>query len=306
VNAKQSVEEALKILVQNQISSAPVVTDEGHAMGFVDVLDILSFLSWALSDYGKLENVGTPFLEAAKEQLKRPVFDIMNLSGLSKWITVKPDASILEVGRLLAQPHVHRVAITDPQDQTSCYGIITQSRFIQFLNENKHEFEPALSKRILEAFKPTHVEWIRNDKYLFDAVNLIKEKKVSGVAVLDSENKLLGNVSASDLKRAAAISIDALLVGLFSGIESFMKGLHDPLIQQKPSLAVQPLWTPIFVGMQDYVRKALDLLSTHQHSTGQHIHRVYVTDEQFKPLRVISLNDLIGSLIQSQIGVTSQ
>jgi len=297
VESQSSIQEALEVLRKNGISSAPVLAG-GNAVGYIDVLDVLFWVSARAT----AEQPSTALLEGIRTSLQRPVSEIVNYSGVDRWISVSMDTPVLEAARLLAQPHVHRLAIIDPSDQTKPLGVLTQSRLVQEIKAQEKKFDHLLHRKVIEVFPPKHVEWIRKDQYVIDALKIIREKVVSGVAVVDENGKLLGNISASDLKRALAVSVENFLVGLFSGLEGFMASMTPKTYHELPGGTeyLLPLWRPVFIGFEDFAHKALDLLSQHEHTGGQHIHRVYVTDEAHRPLRVISLRDLIDYFVQGQ------
>jgi CBS domain-containing protein len=301
IDSHETIENALTTLTKFNISAAPVFNEERRALGYVDTLDILAFLAYALGLEGKAQLPPGPLLESLKQLMQRPVKEIINLSGLAKWVTVPRDAHLIEVGELMAQPHVHRVAITDFEDTSVCYGVVTQSRYIQFLSEHPRQFERHLQRKVWQAFHNLPVEKIQSDKLLIEALTFLHESKLSGLAVVDRNDKLIGNISASDIKRSVANSLDHLLVSLFDNVESFLRSTPSGVIEN----TAQHVWKPIYVTRDDYVRTAVELLSTHKQNTGEHIHRIYVADEQLRPVRVISLSDMIGYLIEWPISVQS-
>jgi len=108
---------------------------------------------------------------------------------------------------------------------------------------------------------------------LMEAFTEIKSKGVTGIGVFDQLGRLIGNISASDLK---VIGWDKNLSG-FSKLGMSIKEFFD--LHQRELIRVSPKTTLKTVLKQ--------LVSTHAH-------RTYVTDSLGKPIGIISLVDLLN------------
>jgi CBS domain-containing protein len=109
-----------------------------------------------------------------------------------------------------------------------------------------------------------------------DAFKLIQEKKVQGVAVVDADNKLVSNISASDLRM---IEHHGSSLGvLFKSCSEFVELAHGG----KAKIITLPKTATY--------GEAASLM----HSS--RTHRLYVTDEQGQTLAVLSQFDIIKAL----------
>jgi len=103
---------------------------------------------------------------------------------------------------LIVQYKVHRVPIINIEGQL--ISVITQSHLVRELYKNFSKFDIA-SQRVQDiklGYK--EVLSIRSDNSAIEGFNIIKEKKVSGLAVVDGSGKLVGNLSATDLRNVGA------------------------------------------------------------------------------------------------------
>lgn len=98
----------------------------------------------------------------------------------------------------MAKGGVHRVPVVNEKGEV--VNILSQSSLITFLNHscaNLAEFKSTLKELHLGS-KP--VISVHKDVPAIEAFRLMDKKKISGVAVVDTDGKLVGNTSASDLK----------------------------------------------------------------------------------------------------------
>jgi CBS domain-containing protein len=158
---------------------------------------------------------------------------------------------------------------------------------IRFLFENRSNLEPLMSRRLDELWKfgEKRVESIHWDKFVIDALVKLEESGVSGIAVTDDEGKIVGNISASDLKRMQVDNPMQLCYDIFQPIKLFLN------ISQDPHAKSLPKFEPITVNPSDTLGQITDLA----YSKG--IHRVYVTDSEKRPIGEISLCDIIARFV---------
>ena len=120
-----------RILTEDNISGCPVVTVDGRLVGIASKTDLLARLLEGRHDFasspdfrgllglGEEGLVASPgSAESSEEEVFGTVEDIMEQSP----VTVLPDASILEVARLLAENRIHRVLV---MEKGKLLGIIT-------------------------------------------------------------------------------------------------------------------------------------------------------------------------------------
>jgi len=116
----------------------------------------------------------------------------------------------------------------------------------------------------------------------------LKEKKISGMAVVDKEGKILGNISTSDLKRMDTESPEQLCYDIYQSIDQYIRSVKS--VKESGF----PTFEPIFVKPSDYVSQVIRSVNS------KHVHRVYIVDEDQKPINEISLCDIIAQFRRPQ------
>jgi len=71
---------------------------------------------------------------------------------------------------------------------------------LAWVQEKKKLFEKILRKTVKEQFPTRNLYTISDSSTVSDALAEIGRKLVLGLAVVDQDGKLIGNISASDLK----------------------------------------------------------------------------------------------------------
>jgi len=128
---------------------------------------------------------------------------------------------------------------------------------------------------------------IKETRSVLEAFKLIWESRVSGIAVVNSSGKLVGNVSTSDLKKAHFNSKGEMILDIFQSIKNFMHIRHE--VSGKTLL---PIHIPIFVTPEDSLERVMEW------AVSKHVHRVYVIDYRNIPIGVVSLGDILKQFIK--------
>lgn len=273
-----TVIDILQVLSKHNISAVPVVDEQGTIPGCVDVLDILSWAAFELE--------GAPPTQVnskVKEFANHRVRDIVNFSKRNPWNDLSYKAKFSELLDLLSNTSAHRVAITN--EQIDIVGLITQSRIIRFFFDHKDVFQDNLSKTVEQVWgskSEKGVLSIHHNNFVIDALKLMRDHKVSGLPIIDEHGKLVGNISAGDLKHLDA-TVEGLREDLSAQIRSFKNITSTPSVQL-------PHFDPISVKKEDTLLKIVELCLSKK------IHRVFVVDSEMKPTHVISLGDVIKAL----------
>jgi len=133
------------------------------------------------------------------------------------------------------------------------------------------------------------VETINVNDILVEAFKKIWDNKVSGLACVDEDGKLKGNVSASDLRFVEFKAITEKVFQfhqLYQPIKQFLKTSHDLTRQDLKS------FEDTFEVMKgETMGTVLAMIVTN------HTHRVFVVDDFQKPLAVISLCDVLQHFV---------
>eukprot|EP00027_Filamoeba_sp_ATCC50430_P008380 CAMPEP_0168559196 /NCGR_PEP_ID=MMETSP0413-20121227/10389_1 /TAXON_ID=136452 /ORGANISM="Filamoeba nolandi, Strain NC-AS-23-1" /LENGTH=224 /DNA_ID=CAMNT_0008590397 /DNA_START=18 /DNA_END=688 /DNA_ORIENTATION=- len=145
-----TVSEAIKILSEKKISSAPVevVGQEGQKRLFVGFIDMFDILKYVLSMYGEDHKTQVGMIHMWTQDLStlshkgqnfaaHPISDIIGISKLDPFCTVQENGSLASLVYIFKKG-IHRVAVSD--DKNNISHIATQSNVIQFLARNTQNF----------------------------------------------------------------------------------------------------------------------------------------------------------------------
>jgi len=280
-----------KGLVRHNFLSVPVLKNLGNPndrkwWGFVDVNDIINYVvdHFPHQTLSKENQDFWDLVKADEEFQKRTVDEIMQFPGFGRlgnlFHPVKGGYSLYYAIESLAKERdLHRLVVVN--DEGVILNMITQSHVIDFLNKNMNNIGEKLNKPVSEIYRQG-VFSVKEDDMAIEAFKLMSANRISGVAIVDEDGKLKGNISNRDLK---AISTDgSLFWRLFSKAKNFR--IHA----RKDADPAPPRGT-VTVHAQDTLRTVISRLSENQ------IHRVYVIDADRRPLGVISLRDVLQQII---------
>jgi len=224
----------------------------------------------------------------------------MNLSQRDKWTNIPATRKLQNFIKQMAKPGVHRVTVSSAEDPNQYIGIITQSSLLRFLFENKSALGDRLNLKVADIWPESRpVLTIQSSELVIRAFQQICRDHVSGLAVVNENGKLIGNISASDIKHAGLNQyfshIPALVYDLSLPIGDFLK-LPPP---DSPFFGkgLAPDFRPITVKKEDTLERVMELLTkTYRTSSfaATDIHRVYLVDDEGIPLRVITDGDVIA------------
>jgi len=161
----------------------------------------------------------------------------MNLSKRDEYKPVKGDtifSSDEVLGRLASG--FHRIPVID--DDKHVINYITQSRVVELIAENLNHFRSRVEKTVeVLNIGLRNVISINEDNTAIEAFIKMHENKVSGIAVVDTDNKLVGSLSVSDLKY---ILIDEIFEGLAESAMDFVAHCRQQNTHEfSPSISVE-------------------------------------------------------------------
>lgn len=291
VKPSQNVEEVLDILTTNNITSVPVMSEDGlMVLGFLDVLDLVAFLvqtcikSLTLTATGESRSLTTDNMMMIHKRTKdfklKQVTDIIDLSKRNPFHSFSEDTKLSKVIEAF-QSGVHRVAVTNATNRSQLTGIFSQSDLIQLVSKdiNKFKLDQEVSRMVN---KSSNVVVAPADAPTIEVFMLMHQQNVSSVGIVNHEGSLLGALSASDIK----FKVEKDLRELLSPVQQYLNVVHvekrhpaNFLVSVKPTAKVSEL-------IQSLCK--------------EHIHRVFVVDENNKPLHVVSLTDLAREIQQTK------
>jgi CBS domain-containing protein len=197
--------DVFKGLIKHNFYSCPVLNKKGNIhYGFIDLID---FVNYFIGELGKRELTTPGFefwtlLDKQTSFKEKTVKELMTypLSFRNPYHPILQGYSLYSAIETLArEPHLHRVPIID--NDRKLVNIITQSQIIEFIIQNMHIVGSKKDKPLKYIPELFHeVIKINNDDEVIEAFKLINLKGVTGVAVVDQDNKFIGAISTKDLK----------------------------------------------------------------------------------------------------------
>lgn len=288
--------EAAKLLWKNKVIGAPV-WDEDHKkyVGFFDMRDLLStVVASHKEEEVSSKNEGKEYMFTKwflKESKSKSGFTVSYLAARNPFVSLANDATLMEVCKLCAKRHCHRVPIVD-KETGRCVRILSQSALVKFLVENlltdnkganmKKFFNQTLDQSGM-AFKKK-VMAAPDTATASDVFELMDNHRLSGIAVVDSsDGVLIGNTSATDIKLAVAVD-EGVVADLGLNIVSYLSAVRQ---EDSNKDAKYP---SSHVKESSTLGHAIRLLA----KTGYH--RVFVCDAELKPVGVVSVTDIVEFL----------
>lgn len=292
--------DAFHTLVQNKILSAPVKQAEGGFAGILKVGDLMESVISAIQEREQVEkehfqkhggHVKLPkqstreFLEAvcARHHQEADGSSVLTTTFLCRrnaFVPVKLTDAFSNVLRVLTTKGIHMVPIMDPEGQvTAC---VSQSSIIPFLKRHEEALHDVFQKTVHELKMGTSpVISISSKAPAIQAFKMMSQHRISGMAVVDEEGVLIGNISASDIKlflefpRAKVMQLP---------VQEFVNRIrrHSPSAKTRiPVVAV-----PDSATLGKVIAKF----------AATKLHRVFVV-ENHKPIACISLRDILLAVL---------
>ncbi len=136
----------------------------------------------------------------SEERSELKVSDVMT----SNVITVKPDETIVDAARKMAENKIGSVVVVD--DKGTIIGILTEGDIVRRvvargLDPSQTPVEAVMTKNPITIFE---------DADLAAAAELMREKGVGHLPVVNEEGRLVGIITRSDIVRIAPSLIEIL------------------------------------------------------------------------------------------------
>jgi CBS domain-containing protein len=183
VPASGPLPKAARVMLENKITAIPVVDDNRAMVGIITTSDIFRFILEELPDL-KLDLHAREFMT-------------------SHVVTLGPDDSLLEAHRLMGAERIRALPVVEDGELK---GIITRTDLLsndnsRFLSRNNQEESLKVLTNSVSQIMITNVITITPETTLLDAARLMLENKFHSLPVLDSDKKLAGILTESDLFR---------------------------------------------------------------------------------------------------------
>jgi len=273
VDTSESLADAFTRMNSNSLQSLPVLINGTKWHGYIDILDIVT---WMIDKLGENYIVTREDERKIIAEFRSTRVDTVMLSPYGKRNPFHPidsGSSLLTAVEVLAKG-VHRVPIIEGE---KLVNIVTQSSVINWIKQNEEKFskKDLLVAEMDNAFK--YVMSVFDIERAIDAFRLMRLARTPGLAIVNENEEIVGNISARDLKK---ISGDAKFFHrIFSNVLVFEDRRRLPIITVK---------------VENTLMDVINLLEKH------HIHRVYIVDDINRPIGVISLTDILAAILPEQ------
>eukprot|EP00899_Mesostigma_viride_P001350 jgi/Mesvir1/11215/Mv03064-RA.1 len=290
LTTEHSLGEAMATLYDQDILASPVQDPEKEGfVGFIDVLDILSYLLEFIcekdakngdlnpytypSDPDELDELGQKCLANTK------VGDVVDKSHRDPFFPISEYGNVYQLVEDLFSRGVHRAPVID--EDGTIVGIVTQSDVARLLAMNIDRLGAATDKTLEELLLAANlaagnVIAMSGKASAIHAFLLMLYNKVRAVAIVSTDGKLVAELSASNLRGIHERGLGALL----QPVSEFL--MDQQLL--KPSAAPR---LPMMASAHTQFGSVLTNLGIFR------AHRLWVVNEQHKPIGVVSLTDVI-------------
>lgn len=286
IASNEDVESAFVKLVDNYVLSAPVfdVTSRQY-IGFLDMKDLVSMVVFVASQkkpFDHITHVRSLLKSLVSYSYPTERVSVSYLARRNPFHPVASGSSLLKAAEILER-RVHRVPVVDSQGKV--VKIISQSAVVKFLHQNLNVAGDATLRSVKELnLGNKKVLHVLESQTALEAFALMEQKNVNGVAVVNSQNQLTGNVSSRDVKRFLK---SPNFAGLNMPVSTFLKQLRSEQIDVRQ---------PVIACFSH---------STFSHAVGlfaaTRLHHLYVvdTDQGFHPVGIFSLTDVIHTALRN-------
>jgi len=274
-----------KGLIKHGFLSVPVLQKTKNLWhGFIDLSDIVTCIIAAFGDL-KMESEKDFWTAIDRDEAfqKKLVKDVVRfpLTRRNPFYPLLKGFSLFTAIEALAKyPNLHRIPVID--HDRKLVDMITQSQVISFFNKNINLLGAIKNKPIhfIPSARST-VAKISDKETAIEAFKLLHFKEISGLAVVDDNDRLVGAISASDLK---LIRYDGGSFGrLYETIHKFLLKAKREGVERPPG--------PVVLSPNDTIEVALKKFQENG------VHRLFVVDEKMHAIGVVALKDILLEII---------
>jgi len=276
--------EGFEVLINNHILSAPVFhSEEGEYIGFLDIRDLVSFVVFVY-DQQLVTNDSrlVDLIVHGTGQFNTITTEGVTVSYLARrnrFHPVNETDSLLKVVEILSKG-LHRVPVLGEDGRV--VNIISQSTIISLISNQDFVDHVELSQLSVGT---TPVKTVHYNTSVISTFRLLDQFKLSGVAIIDDEGKMVGVTTGKDLKYFLKNpSHKVLEMTIFENL----KIIRSEDIDSR-SLAISVL-------DHDTLKRAIHLIAATK------VHRIFVIDDDksFQPVRVLSITDILTYFVKGK------
>jgi len=288
VSTSDTLSNAFKKLCDNGILAVPVVDTLGTPRGTLSIIDIICHLDDNLDKdtiKGSIKRTYDFFdlVITKKELSSKLVATIDQIGELDPVLIIDDDKNMHDVVQLMVVLNGRRVLVQNRESQV-LIGLITQTGLLQFLWKNRMDLNTTFwDTKISEMsnLSSKDIVTVKLMSSIISAFKTMRELGISACGVVDDSGKLVGNISAADIK---LLGYD---LSFFQAL-AFTVNEYIQLIKEKTGrkTCVVSVKEGGKETVGDVVQKLLE----------NHIHRLYIVDADEKPVGLISMTDILVAL----------
>jgi len=209
-----------------------------------------------------------------QKRFNQPCEEIIGASKREAYHPVEAQTPLSQLIEIMLRNKCHRMPVLG--DGGDIQTVVTQSKILQLILENINLFTCAHKTINSLGLAIKEVHTINNDSAALRAFHSIIKLKVSGLAVVNEQKIIIGNISASDLKNigTGGESVGRLLLPL----DQFLQLDGNPM--------------PLHSVTKDDTFAQVVEKCVHTKS-----HRVFVVGSNCVPEGVISLSDILRTAV---------
>jgi len=279
VRANDTVRAVLWTLIKNKVQCVPVFNESSRKyIGFIDMFDLVQYIS----NSAGTTIVKPDFFQVFKRQAYGDVQVSKILSPLSKdhAASITDSSSLGSLFDLTVATNLLRIPVMTRQ---KVLGMVSQARIIQYLAANVGNLSEFASKKLIDLnlSGTDNVYTVEDNVPTITAFSYMIEKGVRGLAIVNSEGKLVDVINSSDVK------------GLVHG--DFFSDLRQPVLRylSKSRILLGKNLAPVVCTTEETLSDALHKMAQ------ENVSRVFVVDSERKPIHAISLRDILKVLHHS-------
>jgi len=276
ISSTLSIGDGFQVLLDNNVLSAPVF--DSATKTYVGFLDLRDLVSWAVFLFDEQENPTDDELDLinAAHKLYKHATGGITLSYLARrnpFRAVKSGSNLASVAAIL-KTGVKRVPVLNEENRVKF--IISQTSVNRFLHDNIKELKGDTSIPLSKlSIGREPVLAVSSTTPAIETFRLMDNKHISGVAVVDANGCVIANTSSRDLKNFVKSPRRSTLL---LPIAKFLEEVRRDGLVEAPVVCCSP---------DDTLAHAMVAIAT------TNVHRIYVVNSEKRPLRVITLTDVM-------------
>jgi len=244
---------------------------------FLDIRDLISFVVFVYDQQKVTNDIRlADLIRYGIGQFHTLTTDGVTVSYLARrnrFVPVKESDSLQKVTNILASG-LHRVPVVG--DDGKVVNVISQSTIIALLATQN--FTDIKSIRDYPTLGSSPVLSVNCNSSVISTYRSMDKHKVSGIAIVDNDGRMVGVTTGKDLKHFIRNpTLEALDMNIFDNV----KAIRNDDIETRPGT--------ISVFENDTLKIVIQLLAATR------VHRIFVmnNEQEFKPLRVLSISDIL-------------